>query len=75
MSLNGIPIFPHAKHFFFELVKTFSMNFVVVDFPLVPVTPIRKYLISKIFKNSKSVVIFTLFFLAFITISCGFFNL
>ena len=43
MLPNGIPIFPKAIHLFFEFDKQFSINFVVVDFPLVPVTPIKKF--------------------------------
>ena len=43
---NGRPILPKAIHLLFEYIKLFSINFVVVDFPFVPVTPIRKFFLS-----------------------------
>ena len=50
-------MFPQAIHFLSDFVKIFSKKFVVVDFPLVPVTPIVRFWMPRILINSKSVVI------------------
>ena len=64
MSPVGKPILPQATILCIFESKLNWMNFVVVDFPLVPVTPIFKFFFLKISISSRSDIIITLFFFA-----------